>query len=254
MTADGRRQLAATSRALVWTLALAVLTSSCASGPGDSRARQGASTGAAIGIGLGLLAGILSGDPDKAARAVVVGAASGAVSGGYEGWRQDQEDERARQITQAIRESSVQASGLDAEARQREELTRFLGTWEVQGWVDDAGTRRTVNATAYGDVQMMQFVELAWIDLAIEGVNGQVWGTTMLGYSSSNGYSLSTRLNIVPDSFGAQGGTFEAAQRAFTFSDPQGVTTIRFENPDRFTLVTVAGGKTLETYTFTRTG
>jgi len=228
------------------------LTTGCASGPGESRASEGAKTGAAIGLGLGLLVGVLSGDADKAARAIAVGTASGAISGGYEGWRQDQEDERTRQITQAIREGSAARDDLDSDMRQREELTRFLGSWDVQGWVVDDGVQRSVHAKVYGDVQMMQFVELAWVDLQIEGFDGQVWGTTILGYSGGNGYSISTRFNTSPDAYGFSGGTFDAPQRTFDFSDDQGVTSIRFSTPDRFTVTSTSGSETLETYTFTR--
>ncbi len=237
----------------VLVMLASALASGCAGGPGESRASEGARTGAALGLGLGLLVGVLSGDADKAARAVAVGTASGAISGGYEGWRQDQEDERTRQITTAIRESSASQGGLDSEARQREELTRFLGTWDMQGWVADEGQRHAVNSKVYGDVQMMQFVELAWIDLQIEGIEGQIWGTTMLGYSSESGYSISSRFNTLPDAIGYEGGTFDAPGRTFSFGDDQGVTSIRFATPDRFTVTTTMAGETVESYTFTRT-
>lgn len=237
----------------ICTILAITLASGCASGPGETRAAEGARTGAAIGLGLGLLVGVLSGDADRAARAVAVGTASGAISGGYEGWRQDQEDERTRQVTQAIRESSAPQYDLDADARRREELTRFLGTWEVEGWVMDDGVRRIVTASVYGDVQMAQFVELAWIDLRIEGIEDHVWGTTMLGYSGGHGYSISTRFNTSPSAFGFEGGTFDVAQRTFDFRDDQSVTSIRFLTPDRFTVTTALAGQALETYTFTRT-
>lgn len=238
---------------VICVMLAAVLASGCAGGPDESRASEGARTGAALGLGLGLLVGVLSGDADKAARAVAVGTASGAISGGYEGWRQDQEDERTRQITTAIRESNAPQGNLDDETRQREELTRFLGTWDMQGWVVDEGVQRTVTAKVYGDVQMMQFVELAWIDLQIEGFEDQVWGTTMLGYGSDSGYSINSRFNTSPEAIGYEGGTFDASARTFNFGDEQGVTAIQFATPDRFTVTTTMAGETIESYTFTRT-
>lgn len=253
MTRMGARRASSFLSILLGVTFAIALASGCASGPSSSRASQGAATGAALGAGLGLLVGVLSGDSDRAARAIAVGAASGAISGGYEGWRQDQEDERTRQVTQAIRESSAQQAALDDAARRREELTRFLGAWDVQGWVDDDGARRNITATVYGDVQMMQFVELAWIDLKVQGLEGQIWGTTMLGYSADNGYSISSRFNTSPDSFGFASGTFDSAQRSFSFIDGQDVTSIRFSTPDRFTATTTSGARTLESYTFTRT-
>ena len=251
MTTTNWRKNAHLVYAVCTTLAIA-LASGCATGPDESRASQGARTGAAIGLGLGLLVGVLSGDADKAARAVAVGAASGAISGGYEGWKQDQDDERARQITAAIRDSGSVSANLDTEARQREELTRFLGTWSVDGWVLDDGTQRKVTAQVFGDVQMMHFVEMAWVEMKIEGIDAQIWGTTMLGYSSGNGYSISTRFNTAPDAFAFDGGSFDASQRTFTFDDGQAVTSIRFSTPDRFTATTTSNGTQLESYTFTK--
>ena len=233
------------------TVLAALLATACACGPDESRARQGAKSGAAIGAGIGLLLGVLSGDSEVAARAVAVGAASGAVHGGYEGWRQDQDDERTRQITQAIKDT--QRSNLDDDARQREELTRFLGVWQMTGWLQEPGQNRIgVSAQVNGNVHMSYFVELAWIDLQAEGFDGTVWGTTTLGYDADSGYEMNTRFNTVPDSLEVSGGSFSSGNRTFTFADAEAVTTIRFETPDRFHVRTEASGTTVESYTFTR--
>ena len=238
-------------RILMAALVSLMLAAGCGSTPDDSRAKQGAKSGAAIGAGIGLLIGVLSGDSDVAARAVAVGAASGAIRGGYEGWRQDQDDERTRQITQAIKESN--RSNQDAESRTREELTRFLGVWQMTGWLQEPGEGRVnVSAQVNGTVQMSYFLELAWIDLKAEGFDNQVWGTTTLGYDTDSGFELSTRFNTMPDPLDISGGTFNSSSRTFTFSDEEGTTTIRFDNPDRSYVQTVAGGQTLESYTFTR--
>ncbi len=234
-------------------LAALMLLTACASNPGDSRARQGAKSGAAMGAGIGLLLGVLSGDSDVAARAMVTGAAYGATRGAYEGWRQDQDDERTRQITQAIRESGTQPAGRDEASRQREELTRFLGVWRMSGWLHEPGQGRTnVSAQVNGNVMMGQFIEIAWIDLKADGVDGQIWGTSTLGYSSDEGYEISTRFNTLPDSVDLSGGFFDAGSRSFTWSDAEATTTIRFETPDRYTVETRAGGKTVESYQITR--
>lgn len=232
----------------------ATLMSACAT-EGDSRAAQGASSGAAIGAGIGLLLGVLSGDAEKAVAGVAVGAAVGAGQGAYEGWRQDQDDERTRQITQAIRESSAanQQAALDADARQREHLTRFLGVWEMSGWVQAPGEDRVkVTAQVNGNVHMTYFVELAYIDLKAEGFDGQIWGTTTLGYDAKSGFEISTRFNTLPDAIEISGGRFDTGSRTFNFTDAAGATSIRFETPDRFTVTTTTGGQTVESYVLTR--
>ena len=245
-----------TNRRLIPALLLAMtLLMACASNPSDSRAKQGAKTGAAVGAGIGLLLGVLSGDSRVAAAGLAVGAGVGAAQGGYEGWRQDQHDERTREITQAIRETdrNSQQAGQDAEARQREHLTRFLGIWQMSGWVQEPGQDRiNVSAQVNGTVQMNYFVEMAYIDLKADGFDDQIWGTSTFGYDANNGFELSTRFNTLPDSIDAAGGTFDSNRRTFTFADSAGTTTIRFETPDRFNIITVAGGSTVESYTFTR--
>ena len=232
-----------------------ILLVGCGSTGEPSRASQGAAKGAAIGAGIGLLLGVLSGDSDVAARAVAAGAVSGAVRGGYEGWRQDQDDERTRQITEAIRESSAsnQQGAQDAAARERENLTRFLGVWQLDGWLQAPGGQRVnVSSQLNGNVHMSYFVELAYIDLKADGIDAQVWGTTTLGYDDDQGFELSTRFNTLPDSIDVSGGTFSQSNRTFTFSDPEATTTIRFETPDRFTVTTRMGSDTVESYTVTR--
>ena len=228
----------------------ALLLTACASSPDDSRAKQGAKTGAAWGAGVGLLLGVLADDP---ARGLAAGAAYGAGVGAYEGWRQDQDDERTRQVVQAINSDSAQQSGIDNETRKREELTRFLGVWQMSGWIVDGGQRMEVSAQVNGNVHMKYFVQMAWIDLQVEGFDGEIWGTSTFGYDADSGYSLSTRFNTSPDAMEFQGGTFRTEARTFNFSDDLGTTTLQFSTPDRFTVTTMVGEETVESYTFTRT-
>lgn len=237
---------------LIVILTASLLLGGCANNPGDSRAKQGAKSGAAIGAGIGLLLGVLSGDAEKAVAGVAVGAGIGAGQGAYEGWRQDQDDERTRQLVQAINANNAQQAATDAAARQREELTRFLGVWQMSGWVVENGQRHDVSAQVNGNVVMGNFVEMAWIDLKVEGFTGQVWGTSTLGYSQDKGFELSTRFNTLDDSLDASGGFYDAGSRSFIWSDAAATTTIRFETPDRFTGETQANGETVESYRFTR--
>ena len=139
-----------------------------------------------------------------------------------------------------------------AEARQREQLTRFLGIWQLDGWVQEGGNRINVTAQVNGNVHMTYFVELAFIDLKAEGIDGQIWGTTTLGYNADTGYELNTRFNTMPDAIEVSGGRFDQGSRTFTFADAEGTTLISFETPDRFTLTTTMGGQTVESYVFTR--
>ncbi len=216
----------------------------------DESTKQGAATGAAVGAGIGLLIGVLSGDSEVAARAVAVGAASGATRGAYEGWRQGQDDRRTQEITQAIRESSQQQTGLDEEGRQREELTRFLGVWQLTGYlVGNEGERINVRSQLNGNPHMNYFVELAYIDLEAEGFEGQIWGTTTLGYDSDTGFEISTRFNTIPEAIEASGGTFDRGRRSFLFGGDDYRTTIRFDSPDRFLVETTdSNGRTVESY------
>ncbi len=169
---------------LATTLLISMLVS-CAS-DGSSKAGKGAATGAVIGAGIGLLMGALTGDSRIAVAATAVGAGVGAGQGAYEGWKQDQDDQRTRQITEAIRESKRsggQQPSSDANTRAREELTRFLGIWTMEGWVQEPGAERlNVQARVNGDIEMNHFVELAYIDLKVTGRDQQIWGTSMLGY------------------------------------------------------------------------
>lgn len=237
----------------IWILiVMFTLISGCATGPEDSNTKKGAATGAAVGAGIGLLFGALTGDSEMAVAATAMGAAAGAIEGGYEGFRQDQENNRTQALADAIRQSGQPQAPADPDARAREELTRFLGVWNVTGWVQDDGQRRNVNAQVNGTVQMSHFVELAWVDLKIEGIDAQVWGTTMMGYDGRGGYSMSTRFNTYPDSIDAEYGRWDAAQRAFIFDDSGGNTTLSFSTPDRFSVTTRVSGNTVESYTFTR--
>lgn len=218
---------------------------------GDSKAAQGAGTGAALGAGLGLLIGALGGKPEEG---LLVGAALGAGQGAYEGWRQDQDDARTAQITTAIRESAGDSRPADAEARTREELTRFLGTWDVEGWIEPAFEKRlAVSGRANGHVEMNYFVELGYIDLSVEGHAGpQIWGSSTFGYDLSSGFAISTRFNTLPEPIRLTG-TFDAPSRTFTFEHADGVVAIRFDTPDRFYLETTTGSRTVESFSFTRT-
>ena len=243
---------------LIAFLAATSIVAACASNAQQSKARKGAKSGAAIGAGIGLFLGILSGDSDVAAAAVAVGAASGAVRGGYEGWRQDQDDERTRQITAAIRESSVpeRQVSMDTDDRQREELTRFLGVWELKGWMQEPGEGRiNVSSRVDGNVHMTYFVEMAFVDFKAEGFDDQIWGSTTLGYNRDSGFELSTRFSTVPDSIDVSGGRFDAGSRSFEFSDATAITVIRFQTPDRFHLTTTMrdSGEVVESSEFTRT-
>jgi len=245
-------------RTLIATALVILVLVGCA---GNTRMSSGAKTGAVVGAGIGLLMGVLSGDANKAVALTAVGAGVGAGQGAYEGWRQEQDDQRTKQITEAIREAKQsggqQPSG-DAETQAREELTRFLGVWAMEGWVQESGQERlTVQARVNADIQMSYFVELAYIDLEVTGVDKQVWGTSTIGYDKDDGYNISTRLNTLPEPMRATGGTFDQNSRSFTFSGPDYRLIFRFQSPDRFTVETFAtsGGseQQVESYTFTRT-
>ena len=112
--------------------------------------------------------------------------------------------------------------------------------------------RVEVTAQVNGNVHMTYFVELAYIDLKAEGFDGQIWGTTTLGYDANSGFEISTRFNTLPDSLEVSGGRFDSGSRTFDFTDSAGTTLIRFETPDRFSVTTTMDSRTVESYVFTR--
>lgn len=241
------------ARSVIAFIATLAFVAGCASG---TRTGEGARSGAAIGAGIGLLLGVLSGDPDKAIAGLAVGAVSGAGHGAYEGWRQEQDDERTRQLTKAIKDSNTtsQQSNMDDATRQREQLTRFLGVWKMEGWLQESGGQRIeISAQVNGNIEMTYFVELAYIDLQASGVSTPMWGTSTFGYEPGDGYSINTRMNTIPEPLHAENGTFDQASRSFSFSGTDYQVRITFETPDRFTVETTSNGQTVESYRFTRT-
>lgn len=229
-------------------------------GQDSARVKETAGAGAAIGAGIGLLIGVLSGDPEKAVAGVAVGAAVGAGEGAYEGWKQEQDDERTRQLAEAIKESKSsgsQQSYTNQADRAREELTRFLGVWSMEGWAQEPGDKKyTFKARVNADVEMSYFVELAYIDIEIPGVETQIWGTSMLGFTEGGGFNITTRFNTLPEPFRISGGTFSASNRTFTFSGSNAKLVVSFDNPDRYTIETFVTNngseQKIESYRFTR--
>lgn len=233
-------------RATVIALVITITVAACAEG----RVSETAGAGAGIGAGIGLLVGALRGRP---AEGLLVGAAVGAGEGAYEGWRQEQNDARTRDIANAIRDakSENRGAGGDKSSRAREELTRFLGVWSVEGWSMDGEQRYDVRAKANGNVQMSNFVELAFMDITVNGEAMSVWGEALLGYDNDVGYTYNSRISTLPKAFNANG-QFDAANRTFSFTSQGDRMVVRFETPDRFTLETFDGGQMIESYRFTR--
>jgi len=234
-------------RAIAIALVMTMMAAGCA---GGGRVGKTSGAGAAIGAGLGLLVGALRGRP---AEGLAIGAAVGAGQGAYEGWRQEQDDDRTRELANAIRDakSSGGSSGGDASFRAREELTRFLGVWSIDGWSMDGEQRYEVHAKANGNVQMSNFVELALMDIQVNGKDVKIWGEALLGYDDDVGYTYSSRVNTLPEPFHATG-QFDAANRTFTFTSQGDRMVVRFDTPDRFTLETFDGDQMIESYRFTR--
>jgi len=223
-----------------------------------SRIEGSTGAGAAIGAGIGLLLGAARGEP---AAGLAIGAAVGGAQGAYEGWKQEQDDERTRQITDAIRESgqstTVQKDNQDSAAQARQELTRFLGVWSMEGWMlEPGGDRQQVSARVNGNIEMNYFVELAYIDLKVTGLETQLWGTSTLGYVEDGGYTITTRFNTLPEPVRASGGTFDRSESSFNFKGPDFNVTIKFIDINHFAAETnvITGGdqQTVESYRFTR--
>lgn len=244
-------------RAFVVTFTTLTIAVGCA-GDSGSRARDTAGAGAIIGAGIGLLIGAARGEPEAG---MAVGAAVGGAQGAYEGWKQDQDDERTRQITDAIREAGqsgmAQTQNQDQAAQARQELTRFLGVWSMEGWLQEPGeNRQSVSAKVNGNVEMNYYVELSYIDLKVTGVDTQIWGSSTLGYDVNGGYNINTRLNTLPQPIRATGGTFDQTASTFMFNGPDFKVTIKFNGSDSFTAETtvIIDGREqmVESYRFTR--
>ena len=223
---------------------------------GSIKTSSGTNSGVLPVAGTDLFLGALTGDTDAAIAATAVGAAADAGQGAYESWRQGKDDKRTREISDAIREannSGVQKN-LGVEGRSREELTRFLGIWSLQGWAQELGGEKiVVTAQVNGNIEMNLYVELAYIDLKATGIDTHVWGNSMLSYDTKSGYSLSTRLNTVAKPIRISGGSFDTTKRTFSFPGDGAKVYIRFETPNRYIVETVLdSGDKVESYTLTR--
>ncbi len=209
----------------------------------------------------GLLVGALRG---RALEGATIGAAMGGASGYYDGWREENEDARARELAAALRESSRPAAPTDdPDEAGRRQLERFLGMWDLEGWaLDDDGSRLDVTGGLRGRVEMGSFVEVDFVDLRIEGFDGQLWGTSTLGFEASSGYTLTSRFNTLPEP-GRFTGSWDAGNTMFSFrevlwqggtsmSEGQARVYIRFNGPDRFIMETRLDGLEVERYTATR--
>jgi len=233
----------------VIAMALVIGVAGCSS---SARINDTTKGGAIFGAGVGLLIGALAGRPGEG---LAAGVAVGATQGAYEGWRQEQDDQRTREITAAIHEAKASGSappGEDAPARASEELTRFLGVWAIEGWAQqENGSRLTIQAHSNGNVQMQNYVQLALMDINIDGNASTIWGEALLGYDDDVGYTYNSRVSTLPEPFHATG-SFDAGSRTFTFQNGTGRMSFRFENPDRFILETFDNRQTVEHYQFTR--
>ena len=74
----------------------------------------------------------------------------------------------------------------------------------------------------------------------------------MLGYEADSGYSMSTRFNTMSEPIRAENGRFSQATRSFDFQGDDYQVVVRFLTPDRFELETTVQGRTVESYTLTR--
>ena len=269
-TARLRKQmfgLFAAARSIIVISVVISLLTGCAT---DQSAQvEGAVGGAIVGAATGLLIGAVRGRPEAG---LAAGAVIGAGQGAYMVWeeeqqnerarmREDREDARAKQLADAVRASG--GSGADAQAnasaatQAREELTRFIGIWTMEGWLQEpGGQRQNVRADVNGTVEMTYFVELAYVDLKVSGFDGKLWGTSMLGYDEDDGYNINTRMNTLPEPVRTTGGTFDQPSRTFIFKGADYRVAMRFQTPDRFTIETfvpVAGQwQKVEFYTLTR--
>jgi hypothetical protein len=224
----------------------------CASSP---QQQAGMETGATAGALTGLFVGALRGRPLEG---LATGAVVGGAAGYYDGWREENEDARARELASAIRESKAEqpaAPQQSPEAASRGELTRFLGMWALEGWaLDDDGTRVSLNATVRGRAEMEYFVEMDFMDVQLNGSPVQLWGSSTIGYDTSQGYSISTRFNTLPTPLRARG-DFDAASATFTLRDEgpeRAVIFVQFQGPDRMTIETRISGQAVEAYTLVR--
>ncbi len=221
---------------------------------GKGRVKQGAAAGAGIGAGIGLLLGILSGDADVAVEAMATEAAVGAGEGAYRGWREKQHDQRTQQLTDAIKSSGQPTAAADPEEGARKQLERFLGDWELRGWMrEENGERVELTSRLEGRPHMSVLVELSYVDIKATSMAQQIWGTSVMGFNGQTGYSISTRFNIAPDSIDIDNGSFEIASRSFEFEEEGYRCKIKFKTPDHFTVLTTdPAGETVESYSVKR--
>jgi len=231
----------------------------CASSP---QSDAGMSQGAGAGAIAGLLIGAIRGRPLEG---LAVGAAVGGASGYYDGWREENEDRRAAELADAVRSANQQPQQpqRSPDEQKREELTRFLGMWSMEGWAaDEDGTHLQVRSQLRGRVEMANFVEVDFLDLQIQGFEGQVWGSATFGYDATSGYTMTTRFNTAPTPFRFSG-SFDSGSGTMSLQeyDYEGGAQmkevparmfIQFQGPDRFTIETRIQGQLVESYTAVR--
>ena len=131
------------------------------------------------------------------------------------------------------------------------------GQGAYEGWVQEPGQERlNVRARVNADIQMSYFVELAYIDLEVTGVDSQVWGTSTIGYDKDDGYNISTRFNTLPEPLRTTAGSWNQPSRSFNFKGSGYRLIVRFDTPDRFTvetfITTGCSEQQIESFKFTR--
>ncbi|NKF50324.1 glycine zipper family protein [Shewanella sp. WXL01] len=238
-------------------LATVIGLSGCASTEGQtSKQTQGAQTGALIGAGLGLLIGAARGEPGAG---LAVGAGVGAISGGHEGWKQDEEDNRTDKVVAAINsQKDTTTQNTDAEHANRA-LMRLVGQWQLSGWVqDEASNTLALDGELSGNISVADSIELRFKQLSLGA--DSLSGNILIGNSAQNGADI--LVNVDDNQQRLSGGKWDNETKTLTFekvaSDQSDERTafkliMDLSNPNKIAITSYVNNDTVvEQYQLTR--
>jgi hypothetical protein len=127
---------------------------------------------------------------------MAAGAAYGMAGGAAYEYTQAREDQRTKTMADAIGGAKAGETADDAGKRH---LDDFLGDWNVDIWsVDATGKKITGNGSAKVVLENKERARFEFTDVKATGFDQVFTGTSLLGYSASNGFTLKNSTSVTP--------------------------------------------------------
>jgi hypothetical protein len=181
-------------RLLFTPVIMTALISACANTPEGEAARKGAGYGAAGGALVGLAMGAATGSSKVAAAGAVAGAAAGAGAGAMYEYGQSREDNRTRMLADSIGGAKKGETVDDAGKRH---LDDFIGEWNLDIWVlSEDGKKITAKGKAKGVLEAKTRAKIDYLEIAVDGYDDIVTGSSILGYDPQSGFSLENTFSV----------------------------------------------------------